>query len=79
MTADSQIVMVAEAIIKQAVDDFRDLRRRKAAEIRVSKTDTYSVEELERFFASDWCRLILHGCGIGTTGNRILNHLRAET
>ena len=58
-------------IVRQAVDDYRQLLRGKR--ICIEHSIEYSMSEIERFFESDFCYSI-----IKIDGNIILNRLRKE-
>lgn len=70
---------LANEIIIQAVEDFRDLCRRGVGEINNKDTGEYGIKELEEFFRSDWCRALLRGIGCSITdGVTILRQLKSE-
>ena len=68
------------AIITQAVEDWRDLEKRNTARIDDSRGDrgAYSYKDIEKFFLSEWCDVILYAHGIKITGRDIVRMLKNE-
>ncbi len=66
------------AVIRQAVDDWRDLLRKGSDECSLAADNFYSKAEIAEFLRSDWCRLLLEESRVGTTGKRILRQLESE-
>ena len=59
---------LAAAIIIQAVRDYRRVKNN-----RRNKTDTYTLDEVERFFRSDWFGILTD-----MSGEACLNQLKSE-
>ena len=75
---DRFLVALCCAIVRQAADDWRDLVRRDRDAQAPPADGSYSREEIAGFLTGAWCKTILMGCGIGTTGRRILRQLESE-
>lgn len=73
--------MLSMAIIMQAIEDYRDLKKKGIESRQTQDEGEYSFAELREFFASDWCRLILKdGLGVRSgSGLEILSALEANT
>ena len=62
---------LANAIVVQAVDDYRRLREGKRVEI--DRKHKVTIEKLEEFFLSDWFYTLTN-----VDGQTILNRVRSE-
>ena len=72
-----EVVELSGAIVKQAVDDYRELKRRNRTSGGNRNVGRFSLEEVEEFFQSEYCEaLIQDGLKFGLTG---LDFLRAAT
>lgn len=60
----SPIESLVQGIVLCAVEDYRDLKKRKVESRNVKGKDHYSINEIESFFKGDWCDdlLALIGC-----------------
>lgn len=70
--------LLGSAIVFQAAEDYRDLRRRGVEERNTRDNGKYSYVEIEKFLKSDWCNIILRGIGSRFRGDTILRNLRQE-
>lgn len=67
------------AIIIQAVDDYKYLKRNNLEHYRDrGSRDTYSVKELERFFKGKWGNALIDSTNINLTGNEVLSKISQE-
>ena len=68
------------AIITQAIEDWKDLEAKNAARCDDNKGDrgAYSYKDIEKFFLSEWCDVILYAHGIKITGRDIVRMLKKE-
>lgn len=55
-------------IFEQAVSDYRDLKKKGKTEIKSSYRGNYSVDEIETFFQSSWCAILLDFMDINIAG-----------
>lgn len=69
---------LCEAIIRQAVEDYRELKRRKLSWIGSDADGNFSMTEIEHFLRSDWCRRLLCGIDSRLDGTSILRQLKSE-
>ena len=67
--------MLVCRIFEQAIDDYRELRRKN---IRSNKSDDtyYSIKDIEAFFGGDWCYKLLELTGVRFSGEDILKSIR---
>jgi len=70
--------LLGSAIVFQAAEDYRDLKRRGVEERDVRQVGKYSFVEIEEFLKSEWCNIILRGVGSRFHGDTILRNLRQE-
>lgn len=75
---DRWVGQLAGAIVLQAADDYRDLKKRGKQSHETRGAGDYSVDELTEFFRGEWCSLILKGLGSRFRGRSILLNLRNE-
>ncbi len=71
--------LLCSAIVEQAVEDYRLLRKKQVEEIKHKDEGEFSKSEIESFFRGDWCRSILSGFGSRIDGVNILRQLKTET
>lgn len=76
--SDNTMKQLCEAIIQQAVDDYRELKRRGLGWIGSDADGNFSLTEIEHFFRSDWCRDLLHEIDSRIDGVTILRQLKSE-
>lgn len=62
---------LASRIFEQAVSDYRELKTKGRAEIKSGYRGNYSIKEIETFFQSSWCAVLLDLMGINITGSDI--------
>ena len=62
---------LASKVFEQAVSDYRELKQKGRAEIKSSYRGNYSIKEIEAFFQSSWCAVLLDLMGINITGSDI--------
>ena len=53
-------VLLCAAIVEQAVDDYKTLRKKKKAEVKNKDEGVYGISEIEDFFLSEWADAIIH-------------------
>lgn len=53
-------VLLCAAIIEQAVDDYKTLRKKKKAEVKNKDEGDYGISEIEDFFLGEWGDAIIH-------------------
>lgn len=73
--------LLCSRIIEQAVEDYRELKKKKLSSKETKDAGFYSVDEIEEFFHSAWCNemLLKRGLESRIDGVTILRHLKAET
>lgn len=59
---------LASRIFEQAVNDYCELKKRGKSEIKSNYRGNYSINEIETFFQSSWCAVLLDLMGINITG-----------
>jgi len=59
MNRDFDPIPLSAAIVRQAFDDYQELRRNNIEERKTRDRGEYSMEELRVFFSSDWGRFLL--------------------
>lgn len=62
---------LASRIFEQAVSDYRELKRKGRLEVKSHYRGDYSIKEIETFFQSSWCAVLLDLMGINITGSDI--------
>ena len=76
---ENGIALLCSAIVEQAVLDYRDLRRLGVEEHKKGSDGEYSISELESFFRSKYCKLLLQGADSKIDdGVLILRKLKSE-
>lgn len=75
---DSACSLLCSAIVEQAVEDYRELRKKDKEEIIHKDEGIFSKDDIESFFRGAWCRSILNGFGSRIDGVNILRQLKAE-
>lgn len=76
--SDNSMKQLCEAILRQAVDDHRELKRRGLGWIGSDADGCFSLTEIYHFFRSDWCKDLLRGSGSRVDGAAILRQLKSE-
>lgn len=76
--SDNPMKQLCEAIVQQAVDDYRELKRRGLGWIGSDADGNFSLTEIEHFFRSDWCKALLHEIDSRIDGVTILRQLKSE-
>lgn len=64
------------AIIEEAVEDYKFLKENDLDEIELYDRSRISKREIEKFFRSEWCDLLL--ASMKFTGEDILRYLNRE-
>lgn len=75
---DNVMKEVCESVIMQAVEDYRELKRKGVEYINDRINGSYSIQELDAFFHSDWCNALLKANNIKYDGVTILRQLKNE-
>lgn len=80
-TARASVQLLCTRIIEQAVDDYRELKKKKLSSRETKDKGEYSITEIEEFFHSAWCNEIILKRGLESRvdGVTILRHLKSET
>lgn len=76
---DNACSLLCSAIVEQAVEDYRLLRKKQVEEIKHKDEGEFSKSEIESFFRGEWCHSILNGFGSRIDGVNILRQLKTET
>lgn len=64
VNGDEAIQLLAAAIIKGAVEDWRRLIKRRAWEKETSGIGKVTFDEIRNFFNSGWCGFLMNGMTI---------------
>jgi len=76
---ENGIALLCSAIVEQAVLDYRELRRLGVEERKKKNDGEYSISELESFFRSEYCTLLLQNADSKIDdGVLILRKLKSE-
>lgn len=75
---DTACSLLCSDIVEQAVEDYRELRRKNKDEIKHKDEGTFSKEDIESFFRGEWCHDILNGLDSRIDGVNILRQLKNE-
>ena len=73
---DCGAALLALAIIQQAADDYHDLKSRGITSCKTRDYGSYSKEEIEEFFNSEYCETLLLGLHISDHGSNLLEILK---
>lgn len=65
-------------IFEQAVEDYRDLKKRKIESRDTGHGIEYSIKDIENFFGSKWCGRLLEIIDCNLSGKDILTKLQAQ-
>lgn len=65
-------------IFEQAVEDYRDLKKRKIESRDTGHGTEYSIKDIEKFFSSKWCGRLLEIIDCNLSGKDILAKLQAQ-
>ncbi len=65
-------------IFEQAIEDYRDLKKRKLEGRDTGHGTEYSIRDIEKFFGSKWCNTLLEMIDSNLSGKDILGKIQAQ-
>lgn len=69
---------LAEAVLVQAIEDWKELEEKGKTYISHKADGSFSLQEIEAFFNSRWCEIILESLRIKMSGQDFISMLRKQ-